>query len=212
MLKKIVLIVAMVLIVIIVGVELYSPRVIKEFVGRELEDIGVTDFEMQLTSKRPYLFSLLRNDLSGQIVVDEYNSVITFQRIEAQFTEYGLEPGEISFRGMVSENEVNKLIKSQWGQELDIVLSKGYASITMPVNLYFVQLDASIKGVFNVKDNNEVVFDIKSVDISVPGFEKNVEEFLVEQGFRLALEHIPNIHFQKIEIEEGYLIIYGIIQ
>lgn len=212
MLRKILLIAAIALIVIVVGVELYSPSIIKEFVGRELEDIGVTDFEMALTSKRPYLLRLLNNDLSARIVIEEYNSAITFQRIEAQFTGYGIEPGDISFKGIVAENEVNKLIKAQWGEELNVVLTKGFASVSMPVNLYFVQLNTSIKGVFNVNDNNEVVFDIKSVDINIPGFEKNVEEFLFKKSFQLNLQHIPNIQFQKIEIEEGYLEIYGIIR
>lgn len=197
----------------LIGAELYTPRLANDFVGREIQSLGITEFEMELTSKRPYLLRLIKNDLSGIIRVEGYKHEITFDKIEAQFTRFGLKPGHISFTGLVSEAELNNFVKDNWGQELNIVLTKeGYAFLAMPVNLYFITVDANIKGVFKVKDNNEIVYEIKSIGINVAGFERAVEQIVANRGFRLSLNNLPKVQINDIQVEEGFLIIYGIIK
>ncbi|SHK05770.1 hypothetical protein SAMN02745227_01407 [Anaerobranca californiensis DSM 14826] len=209
MLKKIFLAILILCLLLLFLLEIAIPHLIRFYIREELAKIGIEDFQMSITSPRPYIFSFLKGNLTGNIVIEQYSTDLTFERLMITFSNLGFNSGDFSFSGIISEQELDYYIKNNWGKELDIVLSEGQGSISLPINLIFMTLEASIKGVFQVKANNEVVFEVQGVIINLPGFEQQVIELLKGYEFRLDFGQITNIQIENIDIKEGYLNVSG---
>lgn len=209
MFKRIILGIIILSLLLVTLLEIAIPYFIKVYTAEELAKIGIEDFQMSITSPRPHIFSFLRGNLTGNIVIEQYSTALTFERLMITFSNLGFNSGDFSFSGIISEQELDYYIKNNWGKELDIVLSEGQGSISLPINLIFMTLEASIKGVFQVKANNEVVFEVQGVIINLPGFEQQVIELLKGYEFRLDFGQITNIQIENIDIKEGYLNVSG---
>jgi hypothetical protein len=209
MFKKLVLGIIILSLLSLVLLEIVTPYLIDFYTGKELEELAIEDFLMTITSPRPHILSLIKGNLKGNIVIEEYYNELTFEKLFITFSDLGLNSGDFRFSGIVREEELNYYIKNHWGQELNIVLSEGQGSISLPVNLFFITLEASIKGIFEVKANNEVFFEVQEVIINLPGFEQQVIDFLKGYEFSLDFGQLTSIQIENIDIKEGYLNITG---
>ncbi|SES80678.1 hypothetical protein [Anaerobranca gottschalkii] len=209
MYKKIFLSLIILCLLLLVVLEIATPYLLDLYTGKELGKVGVEDYQIIITSPRPFILSLLKGELTGNIVIEEYNAGLTFEKLFITFSDLGLNSGDFRFSGIVSEEELNYYIKNNWGSELNIILSEGQGSISLPVNLFFITLEASIKGFFEVKANNEVFFEVQEVIINLPGFEQQVIDFLKGYEFRLDFGQLTSIQIENIDVKEGYLNITG---
>ena len=212
MIKKVVLLLVVLLTLALVTAELLAPTIIEHYAKKQIAEIGVDEVEVEITSSRPHLLKILTNDLEGTGIVHNFSSVLNFQQIEVQFSNMGLHGGDLEFTGFVSEAELSRYLKTQWDENVDVALTDGMINITIPVNLIFVQIEASFNGNFQVEPNNKVVFVIENVNMNLPGLHDEATDFFLN-NYKLdfSLGNIPYVEINSIEVKEGYLVIVGLI-
>ncbi len=210
--KKILIGFLIVVLLIFVGTEIATPFIIKSFANRQIEAMGIEEMNIELTSPRPHLLRVFTTGISGKGTMLNFQSTVNFHSIEVFFNDFTLEGGEITFKGLISEQELNNQLRSQWDPNMTIVLSEGVAGITLPLNIPLVQLQAQLLGEFALKPNNKVVYEISSVELNLPGFDHLTGNILTTRyELDLPLDNLPNIAIKDITILEGFVLSEGII-
>lgn len=208
--KKIALILLIVSVLLLTVAELLSPTVILYYAKQQITEMGVDEVEIELTSTRPHLLKALTNNLEGKGTIYDFNSVLNFERLDVRFSNMGLKGGDLDFTALISEAELSRYLKDQWDENIGVALTEGNVSISIPVNLIFVKIEATFNGKFQVETDNRISFVVENVNMNLPGFEQQATDFFLN-NYKLdfSLGSIPYTEITDIQIKEGYLYLYG---
>ncbi|WP_353893764.1 hypothetical protein PRVXH_000527 [Proteinivorax hydrogeniformans] len=210
MLKRLILWVMAAILLFFIVAELVLPLIIERSVASKIEEYDHSYKKIDITSPRPYMFSLLRSNFKGTITLRN----VSLKGFEFDLVKMNFNTGLLShftgdFEASISHKQLEDMLKQEFGHDIKAELTQGEMKIYLEQQVMFTELSLALQGNLEVKDGR-LKYNIHEINSNIGKITGSfANEILNSLPLYYPLPSDEDLSIDDVKIIDNFIIISG---